>query len=70
MAQPTSVTELLFKWRSGDQEALHFLVPLVYKELREVAHRRLQRERPGHTLRSTALVHEAFLRLVDQAAPE
>lgn len=70
MAQPTSVTELLFKWRSGDQEALHALVPLVYKELREVAHRRLQRERPGHTLQSTALVHEAYLRLVDQGAPE
>jgi RNA polymerase sigma factor (TIGR02999 family) len=46
------------------------LVPLVYKELRDVAHRHLQHERPGHTLQSTALVHEAYLRLVDQGAPE
>jgi len=64
------VTQLLVKWRGGDQEALHALVPLVYKELREVAHYHLQRERPDHTLQSTALVHEAYLRLVDQGAPE
>jgi RNA polymerase sigma factor (TIGR02999 family) len=72
VAQPPSqaFTQLLIKWRGGDQEALQALVPLVYKELREVAHRHLQRERPGHTLQSTALVHEAYLRLVDQGAPE
>jgi RNA polymerase sigma factor (TIGR02999 family) len=63
-------TQLLIKWRGGDREALHALVPIVYNELRDVAHRHLQRERPGHTLQSTALVHEAYLRLVDQVAPE
>jgi RNA polymerase sigma factor (TIGR02999 family) len=64
------VTELLVKWRGGDQEALHALLPLVYKELRDIAHRQLRRERSGHTLQSTALVHEAYLRLMDQGAPE
>lgn len=54
------------KWRAGDQEALQALVPLVYKELRAVAHGYLKRERPGHTLQTTALVHEAYLRLADQ----
>lgn len=57
---------LLTKWRAGDQEALQALVPLVYKELRELAHGYLKRERPGHTLQTTALVHEAYLRLVGQ----
>lgn len=61
------VTELLVKWKGGDQEALRALVPLVYQELRDVAHRYLQRERAGHTLQSTALVHEAYLRLMNQA---
>jgi RNA polymerase sigma factor (TIGR02999 family) len=60
------VTELIVKWRAGDQGALHALVPLVYRELRAVAHNYLRAERPGHTLQSTALVHEAYLRLVDQ----
>jgi len=60
------VSELLVRWRAGDREALERLVPLVYKELREIAHYHLQRERPGHTLQSTALVHEAYLRLADQ----
>jgi RNA polymerase sigma factor (TIGR02999 family) len=64
------VTELLIKWRGGDQEALQALVPLVYKELRDIAHRHLQHERPGHTLQSTALVHEAYLRLVNQGPME
>lgn len=63
-APPQPVTELLVKWREGDREALEALVPLVYAELRSVAHHYLQRERPGHTLQSTALVHEAYLRLV------
>jgi RNA polymerase sigma factor (TIGR02999 family) len=62
-----SVTQLLAKWREGDQEALQALIPLVYHELRSLAHRYLRAERPGHTLQSTALVHEAFLRLVDQS---
>jgi RNA polymerase sigma factor (TIGR02999 family) len=60
------VTELIAKWRNGDQEALQALIPLVYKELHDVAHHYLRRERSGHTLQSTALVHEAYLRLVDQ----
>ena len=58
------VGELLAKWRTGDQEALQALVPLVYKDLRAMAHGYLKRERPGHTLQTTALVHEAYLRLV------
>jgi len=60
------VTELLVRWKAGDQAALDELIPLVYKELREIAGRQLQRERPGHTLQSAALVHEAYLRLLDQ----
>lgn len=64
------VTELLVKWREGDAKALEALVPLVYKELRVIAHRCLQRERPGHTLQSAALVHEAYLRLADREPPD
>ncbi len=54
------------RWKEGDQEALERLVPLVYKELRDIARLHLMRERPGHTLQSAALVHEAYLRLLDQ----
>jgi RNA polymerase sigma factor (TIGR02999 family) len=65
--QPSQpVTELLVRWKAGDQGALEELVPLVYKQLRDIARHHLQRERPGHTLQSAALVHEAYLRLVDQ----
>jgi RNA polymerase sigma factor (TIGR02999 family) len=60
------VSELLVRWKAGDQQALEALVPLVYKELRVIARHHLQRERPGHTLQSAALVHEAYLRLLDQ----
>ena len=60
------VTELLVRWKAGDQQALDRLIPLLYNELREIARRHLQRERPGHTLQSAALVHEAYLRLLDQ----
>jgi RNA polymerase sigma factor (TIGR02999 family) len=60
------VSQLLAKWKAGDQEALQALVPLVYTELKAVAHRYLRRERPDHTLQTTALVHEAYLRLMDQ----
>ena len=63
---PGDVTELLIQWRNGDRESLDKLIPLVYGELRLIAGRFLRRERPSHTLQSTALVHEAFLRLVDQ----
>jgi RNA polymerase sigma factor (TIGR02999 family) len=58
------VTELLHNWAQGDVEALRDLVPLVYKELRRLAHYHLQSERPDHTLQSTALVHEAYLRMM------
>jgi RNA polymerase sigma-70 factor (ECF subfamily) len=60
------VSELLVRWKAGDPEALEALVPLVYKDLRGIARRHLRRERPGHTLQSAALVHEAYLRLLDQ----
>jgi len=61
------VTELLRRWREGDHAALDTLLPLVYDELRRVAHNYLQRERFDHTLQSTAVVHEAYLRLVGGA---
>lgn len=61
------VTQLLVAWRSGDADALPSLVPLVYRELRQIAGRYLARERGGHMLQSTALVHEAFLKLCDQS---
>jgi RNA polymerase sigma factor (TIGR02999 family) len=64
--QHPSPSELLTRWQSGDPEALEELIPLVYKELRDIARFHLQRERPGHTLQSAALVNEAYLRLVDQ----
>src|SRR5664279_237155 len=60
------VSELLVRWKAGDEGALEELVPLVYKELRDIAHRHLLRERSGHTLQSAALVHEVYLRLLDQ----
>ena len=62
----TNVTDLLIEWGEGDQEALNKLMPLVYDELRRLASRHLRHERPGHTLQTTALVHEAYLKLVDQ----
>lgn len=64
------VTSLLLRWRSGDKAALDALMPLVYAELRRLAHCYLQRERRDHTLQSTALVHEAYARLVGQNLPE
>ena len=60
------VTRLLSDWSNGDRHALDELLPLVYDELRHLANAYLKRERDGHTLQSTALVHEAFLRLVNQ----
>jgi RNA polymerase sigma factor (TIGR02999 family) len=59
------VTGLLRAWRGGDEDALARVVELVYPELREIARRCLSRERPDHTIQATALVHEAYLRLVD-----
>ena len=66
MSSPKPVSELLANWQAGDQAALRSLVPLVYDELRLLAHRYLQKQRPEHTLQSTALVHEAYLRLAKQ----
>jgi len=64
------VTELLVRWRDGDSQALDSLMPLVYTELRRLAHYYLQRERSDHTLQSTALVHEAYLRLAGNSPPQ
>src|SRR5262245_751831 len=63
---PKDVTQLLEEWSKGDQAALDELIPLVYEELHRMAKRHLGRERPGHTLQTTALVNEAYLRLIDQ----
>ena len=60
---PVSATQLLEHWRSGDSDALQALIPVVYKELRGAAHRCLRAERADHTLQSTELVHEVYLRL-------
>jgi RNA polymerase sigma factor (TIGR02999 family) len=67
-APPGDVTRLLLAWSRGDRGALDALVPHVYAELRRQADRYLRRQRAGHTLQATALVHEAFLRLVDQTS--
>jgi RNA polymerase sigma factor (TIGR02999 family) len=63
----TGVTELLEDWRQGDRAAIEELTPLIYQELRRIAHRYMQRERKGHTLQTTALINEAYIRL---AGPE
>jgi RNA polymerase sigma-70 factor, ECF subfamily len=63
---PQNVTQLLIAWNGGDKQALDKLLPVVYDELRRQAARYLRRERPGHTLQTTALIHEAYLRLIDQ----
>src|SRR5437773_167487 len=62
---PQEVTGLLLAWSEGEQTAFEKLVPLVYAELRRVAHRYMGRERPGHSLQTTALANEAYLRLTD-----
>jgi RNA polymerase sigma factor (TIGR02999 family) len=67
-SQPVSA--LLSKWRAGDDEALQALIPVVYEELRRIAKHHLRQERPDHTLQSTALVHEAYLRLMKQGPVE
>jgi RNA polymerase sigma-70 factor, ECF subfamily len=68
-AQKHDLTLLLTQWAKGDQHALDELTPLVYKELRQLAASQLRRERKSHTLQPTALVNEAYLRLVDQKKP-
>jgi RNA polymerase sigma-70 factor, ECF subfamily len=61
------VSQLLKNWGDGDESSLQILIPLVYEELRKIAHRQMARERAGHTLQTTALVNEAYLRLVGAA---
>jgi RNA polymerase sigma factor (TIGR02999 family) len=63
------VTELLARWSQGDDAALAELTPLIYEELRRLAHRQMGAERPDHTLQTTALVNEAYLRLADESNP-
>lgn len=70
LPSPQEVTQLLADWRQGDDGALSELTPLVYEDLRRLAHRYMQGQRPDHTLQTTALVNEAYLRLADQTNPE
>jgi RNA polymerase sigma factor (TIGR02999 family) len=65
-SSPDEVTLMLIRWSNGERDALDKLIPLVYGELRQLASRALRRERRDHTLQPTALVHEAYLRLIDQ----
>jgi RNA polymerase sigma factor (TIGR02999 family) len=67
--QPHEVTQILQEWKAGNSSASARLFPLVYEELKRQARRHLFRERVDHTLQATALVHEAYLRLVDQTSP-
>ncbi|MCA1619011.1 MAG: hypothetical protein LC795_06800 [Acidobacteria bacterium] len=62
---PQEITRLLVAWGDGDQSALEELAPLVHSELRRLAHLYMGRERPGHTLQTSALVNEAYVRLID-----
>src|SRR5271163_3574459 len=64
------VSRLLAEWAKGNEQALDALTPMVYRELRQLAASYLRKEYPGHTLQPTALVHEAYLRLVDQKSPD
>ncbi len=65
---PREVTQLLYAWRGGDQAALNKLIPLIHGQLRRLAHIYMLRERKDHTLQTTALVNEAYLRLIDANA--
>lgn len=65
-ALPNEVTQLLINWSNGDEAALDQLIPLVHAELRRLARHYMGRENPGHTLQTSALINEAFLRLIDQ----
>jgi RNA polymerase sigma-70 factor, ECF subfamily len=69
-APPNEITQFLLRWSRGDQAALEHLIPVVYDELYKLAHCYLRRERPDHTLQPTALINEAYLRLVKQDFPE
>jgi len=63
---PTDITQLLVDWGNGDKATFDRLVPLIHKELQRLASHYMRRERPGHTLQTSALVNEAYLRLIDQ----
>ena len=67
--RPDEITQLLVDWGQGDHGALEKLTPVVYKQLRRLAHRYMEGQRPDHTLQTTALVNEAYLRLADQRKP-
>lgn len=69
MVAPHEVTAILQEWRAGNRAASERLFPLVYDELKRQARKHLSRERPEHTLQPTALVHEAYLKIVDQTSP-
>jgi RNA polymerase sigma-70 factor (ECF subfamily) len=66
MENSHDVTQLLLKWSQGDRSAMEELLPMVYRELQKIAHRYLNKERGEHTLQTTALVHEAYIKLIDQ----
>lgn len=66
MPPPSNITRLLLAWSEGDQAALERLLPLIEKELHRIARHYMRRENPGHTLQTTALVNEAYFRLIDQ----
>jgi RNA polymerase sigma-70 factor (ECF subfamily) len=63
---PHEVTQLLVEWSNGDKSALDKLMPLIYEELKRLAHHYMSRERPGHTLQTTAVVNEAYMRLINR----
>lgn len=67
---PSQISQLLTQWSAGEEQALDELMPRVYRELRAMAARQLRNERPDHTLQTTGLVHEAFLRLIQQEGVE
>ena len=69
-AAPSEITGLLINWSKGDPTALERLLPLVERDLRRLAHAYMRRENPDHTLQTTALVNEAYLRLIDQNKTE
>lgn len=69
-SRPEEVTRLLLEWRDGNKAALDQLVPILYRELHKVAAGYLHNERPDHTLQPTALIHEAYLRLIGQQVTE
>jgi len=70
MSPPNEITQQLIAWSNGDAAALERLIPAVYQELRRMAEHYFRRERAGHTLQPTALVHEAYLKLIDQRGVE